>query len=129
MTRAYLVGRINGRGWTLPFVVSLRNGDSGVVVDAIMLEEGTVSVLFSFTRSYFHVDLAHVGEVVKFLKTILPLKRVSELFTVLEGRCRVHDARGGYQEAGPGEALYLPPGFAGEFEVLEHLTKTYMIAE
>ena len=52
-----------------------------------------------------------------------------ELFTVLSGRCRVHDARGGYQEAGPGEALYLPPGFAGEFEVLEHLTKTYMIAE
>ena len=87
MTRAYLVGRINGRGWTLPFVVSLRNGDSGVVVDAIMLEEGTVSVLFSFTRSYFHVDLAHVGEVVKFLKTILPRKRVSELFTVL-GRAK-----------------------------------------
>ena len=87
MTRAYLVGRINGRGWTMPFVVSLRNGDSGVVVDAIMLEEGTVSVLFSFTRSYFHVDLAHVGEVVKFLKTILPRKRVSELFTVL-GRAK-----------------------------------------
>jgi uncharacterized protein len=52
-----------------------------------------------------------------------------ELFTVISGRCRVHDARGGYQEAGPGEALYLPPGFEGEFEVLEHLTKTYMIAE
>ncbi len=87
MTRAYLVGRINGRGWTMPFVVSLRNGDSGVVVDAIMLEESTVSVLFSFTRSYFHVDLAHVGEVVKFLTTILPRKRVSELFTVL-GRAK-----------------------------------------
>ena len=71
----------------MPFVVALRNGDSGVVVDAIMLEEGTVSVLFSFTRSYFHVDLAHVGEVVKFLKTILPRKRVSELFTVL-GRAK-----------------------------------------
>jgi isocitrate dehydrogenase kinase/phosphatase len=87
MTRAYLVGRISGRGWTLPFVVALRNGDTGVVVDAIMLEESTVSVLFSFTRSYFHVDLAHVGEVVQFLKTILPLKRVSELFTVL-GRAK-----------------------------------------
>ena len=87
MTRAYLVGRVSGRGWTLPFVVALRNGDSGVVVDAIMLEEGPVSVLFSFTRSYFHVDLAHVGEVVQFLKAILPRKRVSELFTVL-GRAK-----------------------------------------
>jgi len=87
MTRAYLVGRIVGRGWTLPFVVALRNQESGVLVDAIMLEEGTVSVLFSFTRSYFHVDLAHVGEVVKFLKSILPRKPVSELFTVL-GRAK-----------------------------------------
>ena len=87
MTRAYLVGRISGRGWTLPFVVALRNQDSGVLVDAIMLDESTVSVLFSFTRSYFHVDLAHVGEVVKFLKANLPLKPVSELYTVL-GRAK-----------------------------------------
>lgn len=52
-----------------------------------------------------------------------------ELFTVLSGRCRVHDAQGGFEEAGPGEAIYLPPGFEGAFEVLEPLTKTYMICE
>lgn len=52
-----------------------------------------------------------------------------ELFTVLQGRCRVHDALGGLEEAGPGEAIYIPPGFEGSFEVLEHLTKTYMICE
>jgi isocitrate dehydrogenase kinase/phosphatase len=87
MTRAYLVGRIRGRGWSLPCVIALRNTESGVLVDAIMLDESTVSVLFSFTRSYFHVDLAHVGEVVKFLREILPRKPVSELFTVL-GRAK-----------------------------------------
>lgn len=52
-----------------------------------------------------------------------------ELFTVLEGRCRVHDAQGGFEDVGPGEGLYIPPGFEGAFEVLEHLTKTYMICE
>ena len=52
-----------------------------------------------------------------------------ELFTVLEGRCRVHDALGGFEEAGPGEGIYIPPGFEGAFEVLEPLTKTYMICE
>lgn len=52
-----------------------------------------------------------------------------ELFTVLEGRCRVHDAQGGFEEAGPCEGLYIPPGFDGEFEVLEQLTKIYMICE
>lgn len=50
-----------------------------------------------------------------------------ELFTVLQGRCRIHDAQGGYEEAGPGEALYLPPGFEGSFEVIEAVTKSYMI--
>jgi uncharacterized cupin superfamily protein len=52
-----------------------------------------------------------------------------ELFTVLAGRCRVHDALGGFVEAGPGEGIYIPPDFEGAFEVLEALTKTYMICE
>ena len=52
-----------------------------------MLSEGDVSIVFSFTRSYFHVDLERVGEAVLFLKSILPVKPVSELFTVL-GRAR-----------------------------------------
>jgi len=116
MTRAYLVGRITGRGWTLPFVVALRNQDSGVVVDAIMLEEATVSVLFSFTRSYFHVDLAHVGEVVKFLKDILPRKPVSELYTVL-GRAKQGKTER-YRELfrhlqGSGDQFMLAPGEKG----------------
>ena len=52
-----------------------------------------------------------------------------ELFTVLQGRCRVHADAGGYQEAGPGEAIVIPPGFKGAFEVLETLTKTYTIVD
>jgi hypothetical protein len=52
-----------------------------------------------------------------------------ELFTVIAGRCRVHDNKGGFEAVDPGEGLYIPPGFEGEFEVLETLTKTYMICE
>ncbi len=52
-----------------------------------------------------------------------------ELFTVITGCCRVHDRTGGFEQVGPGEGLYIPPGFEGEFEVLETLTKTYMICE
>lgn len=52
-----------------------------------------------------------------------------ELFTVLTGRCRIHDEQGHFEEAGAGEAIYIPPGFNGAFEVLEMLTKTYMICE
>jgi len=52
-----------------------------------------------------------------------------ELFTVLQGRCRVHGADGSVQEAGPGEAIVIPPGFSGSFEVLETVVKTYAIVE
>jgi isocitrate dehydrogenase kinase/phosphatase len=52
-----------------------------------MLAEDDVSIVFSFTRSYFHVDLERVAEAVVFLRSILPRKPVSELFTVL-GRAK-----------------------------------------
>lgn len=52
-----------------------------------------------------------------------------ELFTVLAGRCRIHGADGHVVEAGPGEAIVLPAGFEGSFEVLEALTKTYAIVD
>ena len=36
-----------------------------------------------------------------------------ELFTVLQGRCRVHDTAGHFEEAGPGEGIYIPPALKG----------------
>jgi isocitrate dehydrogenase kinase/phosphatase len=87
VARAYIVGRVVGRGFLLPLVIALKNTDGGILVDAVMLSEGDVSIVFSFTRSYFHVDLERVGEAVLFLKSILPVKPVSELFTVL-GRAK-----------------------------------------
>ena len=87
MSRAYLVGCLRGDGWTMPLAIAFRNSPLGVLVDAVMLSVADVSILFSFTRSYFHVDLERVGEAVLFLHSILPLKPVSELFTVL-GRAK-----------------------------------------
>ncbi len=87
ISRAYIVGRLVGRNFLVPLVIALKNSDSGMLVDAVMLAEGDVSIVFSFSRSYFHADLEHVAEAVVFLKSLLPRKPVSELFTVL-GRAR-----------------------------------------
>jgi isocitrate dehydrogenase kinase/phosphatase len=87
MSRAYIVGRIVGRGFLVPLVVALKNTDGGVLVDAVMLAEADVSIVFGFTRSYFHADLERVAEAVVFLRSLMPRKPVSELFTVL-GRAR-----------------------------------------
>jgi isocitrate dehydrogenase kinase/phosphatase len=87
ISRAYIVGRLIGRNFLVPLVIALKNSDGGMLVDAVMLAEGDVSIVFSFSRSYFHADLEHVAEAVVFLKSMLPKKPVSELFTVL-GRAR-----------------------------------------
>jgi len=87
LTRAYLVGRITGRGLLLPLVIALKNTDAGILIDAVMLSEDQVSIVFSYTRSYFHVDLDRVAEAVVFLKSVLPRKPAGELFTVL-GRAK-----------------------------------------
>jgi isocitrate dehydrogenase kinase/phosphatase len=87
ISRAYIIGRLIGRNFLVPLVIALKNSDGGMLVDAVMLAEGDVSIVFSFSRSYFHADLEHVAEAVVFLKSLMPKKPVSELFTVL-GRAR-----------------------------------------
>ena len=86
-TRAYLVGRLVCSGGTLALALALRNGATGVMVDATMLAEDQLSILFGFSRSYFHVDLERVAETVAFLKALMPRKPAGEIFTVL-GRAK-----------------------------------------
>ena len=50
-----------------------------------------------------------------------------EYMGVLAGRCRLHATDGTFTEAGPGEALVIPAGFAGSFEVLQTLRKHFVI--
>jgi len=77
---AYLVGRFFCGSDQFPLVLALLNTPRGVVVDAVLLNENEVSILFSFTRSYFHVDVQGPSELVSFLKSIMPRKRIAELY-------------------------------------------------
>jgi isocitrate dehydrogenase kinase/phosphatase len=86
-TRAYLVGRALGAAQPQPVVIALKNSAAGVSVDALLTSVRDTSILFGFTRSYFHADLETVHDAVMFLRTILPRKPLAELFTVL-GRAR-----------------------------------------
>lgn len=85
--QAYLVGRIDGPGWQVPLAVPFANRSDGVACDTVILSETDVSMLFGFTRSYFHVDLEVVGSAVRFLRQLLPQKPVEEIYTVL-GRAK-----------------------------------------
>ena len=86
-TRAYLVGRLSGADWSEPAALAIRHDEAGLALDAVLLGEEGISALFSYTRTYFQVDLERVAETVAFLKTLLPRKPLGELFTIL-GRAK-----------------------------------------
>ncbi len=78
---AYLVGRIHGGREPIPLVLPLLHGDDGVVVDAVLLTQDEASIVFGFSWSYFFVDAPHPRGLVTFLRSIMPHKRVDELYT------------------------------------------------
>lgn len=111
---AYLVGRICSGHRTMPIVLALLHAADGVYVDAVLLAEDEASILFSFTRSYFLVDVERPRELVLFLKSILPAKRIAELYISIgynkHGKTELYrelihylDATTGQFERAPGE--------------------------
>ena len=85
--RAYLVGKLVGRDWFQPLVIALTNTEKGVAVDAVLLSEDDVSMLFSFTRSYILADFPVVSPLVSYLRELMPGKAIDEIYTVL-GRAK-----------------------------------------
>ncbi|NLU03197.1 MAG: bifunctional isocitrate dehydrogenase kinase/phosphatase [Pseudomonas lundensis] len=79
---AYLVGRLYTRDEQWPLVIPLLHREGrGIQIDALITDEAEVSIIFSFTRSYFMVDVPVPAEFVGFLKRILPGKHIAELYT------------------------------------------------
>ena len=82
--RAYLIGRAYGAsGASYPVAIALVSEPRGVRADAVIVDEQQLSILFGFSRSYFHVDLTRVGDAVAFLHRLLPRKPLDELFTLV----------------------------------------------
>ena len=80
---AYLVGRVVRGDRVLPLIIALLNRDAKIWVDAVLLVEREANVVFSFTRSYFHVDVEAPAGMIQFLKGIMPRKPTSELYISL----------------------------------------------
>jgi isocitrate dehydrogenase kinase/phosphatase len=77
---AYLVGRLRRGRFSTPLVLPLVHGERGIVLDSILFTPEDVSIVFSFTRSYFHVEAPAPRELVGFLASLMPQKRRSELY-------------------------------------------------
>jgi isocitrate dehydrogenase kinase/phosphatase len=77
---AYLIGHVQLDGHLYPLVFAIDNGSEGLSIDAVLLTEAQVRVLFSFSRAYFHVETECPSALVRFLKQLMPSKRTAELY-------------------------------------------------
>jgi isocitrate dehydrogenase kinase/phosphatase len=80
---AYLIGRVQCRNRVIPLIMPLLRTPEGIVVDTVLLSETEASRIFSFTRSYFHVSWHNPAELVGFLKSLVPVKPIAELFNTI----------------------------------------------
>jgi isocitrate dehydrogenase kinase/phosphatase len=81
---AYIVGRINSGKESMPFVLPILHNEAGAVyVDSMLFGSDKVSVVFSFTRSYFLVDASIPSQYVLFLQQLMPAKPISEIYSAM----------------------------------------------
>ncbi|MBU9464897.1 bifunctional isocitrate dehydrogenase kinase/phosphatase [Burkholderia multivorans] len=79
---AYIVGRIINADRVLPFAVPIRHVRPGLLaLDTVLLRRDLLQIIFSFSHSYFLVDMDVPSAYVDFLCTIMPGKPKAEIYT------------------------------------------------
>ena len=81
---AYVIGKAVNGAQEYPFTVPvLHSADGKLYLDTIILDAWRIGVLFSLSRAYFMVDMEVPSGYVQFLRSIMPNKPRSELYTML----------------------------------------------
>jgi isocitrate dehydrogenase kinase/phosphatase len=77
------VGRVRNGDRLAPLILALTHPPAGVQLDAVLHTSDEASIVFGFTRSYLHADVGAPRATIDFLRSIMPLKRVDELYTAI----------------------------------------------
>ena len=80
---AYVVGKIVNGFVETPFALPILHGERGLVIDAALFGEDDLELVFSFARAYFMVTMEVPSAYVHFLRSLMPRKPNSELFSAL----------------------------------------------
>jgi isocitrate dehydrogenase kinase/phosphatase len=81
---AYMVGRVVNGIHFYPFAVALKHAPDGLLyVDALLMDDVGLALLFSANRSYFLVDMEVPSAYIAFLRGILQDKTAAELYTMV----------------------------------------------
>jgi len=81
---AYLVGRIVAHDKATPLALCLQHPDAnGFALDAVLIGESDLAILFSYTRAYFRVDAPATYGLVQWLRQLMPDKRIADLYNAI----------------------------------------------
>jgi isocitrate dehydrogenase kinase/phosphatase len=80
---AYLVGKLINGDRETPFALPILHEGDGLVIDALLLGQDDMLLLFSFARAYFMVDMGVPSACVQFLRSMMPSKPRWELYNAL----------------------------------------------
>jgi isocitrate dehydrogenase kinase/phosphatase len=80
---AYVVGKIVNGNREFPFIVPVLHAGSGLALDTILLDPSAISLLFTLSRAYFMVETDVPSAYIHFLRTLMPRKPRSELYTAI----------------------------------------------
>ena len=82
---AYIVGKIVTQLHAdIPVLIALLNDDTkGLYVDSLLTDAGAISIVFSFSRSYFFITTDYPSAIVEYLKELLPGKTRALLYSLI----------------------------------------------
>jgi len=81
---AYIIGKAVNGNQEIPFAVPVLHNKAGrLTLDAIVLDAWRIGVLFSLNHAYFLVDMEVPSGYVQFLRSIMPGKPRSEIYTMI----------------------------------------------
>jgi isocitrate dehydrogenase kinase/phosphatase len=81
---AYIIGRVVNGTRVTPFAVAiLRDARGAIYVDALLTRADQIATLFSYTRAYFLVDMEAPSAYIDFLRSLMPHKPQSELYSMV----------------------------------------------
>ena len=82
---AYIVGKIISQLYPdQPLLIAILNDKkSGLYVDSLLTDTGSIAVVFSFSRSYFFITTDYPAAIVDYLKELMPAKTRAVLYSAI----------------------------------------------
>jgi isocitrate dehydrogenase kinase/phosphatase len=81
---AYIIGKIVNGFHETPFAIPILHTSRGqLFIDAALFGEDELQMLFSFARAYFMVEMEIPAAYVQFLRSLMPHKPRSEIYTAI----------------------------------------------